>query len=74
MSHNTKRQIKLGAFVPATGHHVAAWRHEGANANGGHEHWYGPALTQVRNATDVIVVAVRDEDCAQHQLLLRKEG
>ncbi len=25
-----KKQLRLGAFLPATGHHVAAWRHPGA--------------------------------------------
>ena len=26
------RQIKLGAFLMQTGHHIAAWRHPGAQA------------------------------------------
>jgi FMN-dependent oxidoreductase (nitrilotriacetate monooxygenase family) len=30
-----KRQIKLGAFLMATGHHIAAWRHPDAHASGG---------------------------------------
>lgn len=30
-----KRQMKLGAFLPAPGHHVAAWRHPNAKPDGG---------------------------------------
>ncbi|WP_347557296.1 LLM class flavin-dependent oxidoreductase [Robbsia sp. KACC 23696] len=30
-----KRQIKLGAFLMETGHHIAAWRHPDALASGG---------------------------------------
>ena len=30
-----QRQIKLGAFLMQTGHHVAAWRHPGAQADAG---------------------------------------
>jgi N-acetyl-S-(2-succino)cysteine monooxygenase len=29
------RQIKLGAFLMQTGHHIAAWRHPGAQADAG---------------------------------------
>ena len=36
----TTRQMKLGAFLPAPGHHVAAWRHPNARANGGHDFAY----------------------------------
>lgn len=31
------RMMKLGAFLPAPGHHVAAWRHPNARADGGHD-------------------------------------
>ncbi|WP_437979431.1 LLM class flavin-dependent oxidoreductase [Sorangium sp. So ce295] len=31
-----RKQLRLGAFIPATGHHVAAWRHPDAHADGGH--------------------------------------
>ena len=34
-----KRQIRLGAFIMATGHHVAAWRDEEANSDGSFEHF-----------------------------------
>ncbi|SAL69819.1 monooxygenase [Caballeronia terrestris] len=40
MSHNEqqqkpKRQMHLGAFLMETGHHIAAWRHPDAEADGG---------------------------------------
>lgn len=62
MSTNTtspKRQIKLGAFVPATGHHVAAWRHEGANPNGGHDfqHYKNIALAAEAAKFDMVFLA-----------------
>ena len=25
-----QRKLRLGAFIMATGHHIAAWRHPGA--------------------------------------------
>jgi alkanesulfonate monooxygenase SsuD/methylene tetrahydromethanopterin reductase-like flavin-dependent oxidoreductase (luciferase family) len=31
----TDRKLRLGAFVMATGHHIAAWRHPGSDANAG---------------------------------------
>ncbi len=31
----TARQMKLGAFLWATGHHIAAWRHPQAHATAG---------------------------------------
>src|SRR5579862_1731063 len=31
----TARQLKLGAFVWPTGHHIGAWRHPGAPADAG---------------------------------------
>src|ERR1700752_4503559 len=33
-SSSQSRQIKLGAFLPGGGQHVAAWRHLGAPADG----------------------------------------
>lgn len=35
-----KKQMKLGAFLPAPGHHVAAWRHPTAVPDGGHNYDY----------------------------------
>lgn len=31
------RKMKLGAFLPVPGHHIAAWRHPLAKADGGHD-------------------------------------
>ena len=35
MAQDTKRKIRLGAFVHETGQHVAAWRHPGAHRHTG---------------------------------------
>lgn len=35
MSKQSPRQIKLGAFLMQTGHHIAAWRHPDAQADAG---------------------------------------
>jgi N-acetyl-S-(2-succino)cysteine monooxygenase len=29
------KQLRLGAFLMSSGHHVAAWRHSNARASGG---------------------------------------
>src|SRR6266542_2727818 len=42
----THRQMKLGAFLPAPGHHVAAWRHPGARPDGGLDFPYYRAIVQ----------------------------
>ena len=40
------KQIKLGAFLPGAGQHVAAWRHPEANAQGNHDLAYYQRLAQ----------------------------
>jgi N-acetyl-S-(2-succino)cysteine monooxygenase len=40
------RKMKLGAFLPAPGHHVAAWRHPNARPNGGLDIRYYTQLAQ----------------------------
>jgi N-acetyl-S-(2-succino)cysteine monooxygenase len=54
-----KRQLKLGAFLPATGHHVAAWRHPSAQADGGInlKHYVQLAQTAERAKLDAIFLA-----------------
>ncbi|RKH18189.1 LLM class flavin-dependent oxidoreductase [Corallococcus sp. CA047B] len=42
----TLRKMKLGAFLPAPGHHVAAWRHPDARADGGLDLGYYTALAR----------------------------
>ncbi len=41
-----RRQMKLGAFLPAPGHHVAAWRHPDARPDGGLDFDYYRSLVQ----------------------------
>jgi FMN-dependent oxidoreductase (nitrilotriacetate monooxygenase family) len=62
------RQIKLGAFLYPTGHHVAAWRHPDAQANAGVniKHYRELAQTAERGKFDLIFLAdgvsVRGDD------------
>ncbi|MFM0231890.1 LLM class flavin-dependent oxidoreductase [Paraburkholderia sediminicola] len=42
-----KRQIKLGAFLMETGHHIAAWRHPDAHASGGLDFAHYAELAQI---------------------------
>lgn len=61
-----KPQLRLGAFLPSTGHHVASWRHPEAQADGGlnFQHYKRLAQTAERGKFDMIFfadgVAVRD--------------
>ncbi|MDF5713182.1 MAG: LLM class flavin-dependent oxidoreductase [Rhizonema sp. NSF051] len=63
---STKRQLRLGAFLMSSGHHVAAWRHPFAAADGGlnFQHYRQIAQTAERGKFDMIFfadgVAVRD--------------
>lgn len=65
---DTKRQIKLGAFLYPTGHHVAAWRHPQAQADAGVniKHYRELAQTAERGKFDLIFLAdgvsVRGDD------------
>lgn len=60
-----KRQIRLGAFIQATGHHVAAWRHPDAQADAGLNiaHYRDLARTAERGKFDLVFVA--DSPAAQ---------
>lgn len=53
------RKIRLGAFIMATGHHIAAWRHPDADADAGHniDHYRGLAQTAERGLFDLVFVA-----------------
>jgi FMN-dependent oxidoreductase (nitrilotriacetate monooxygenase family) len=55
----SKRQLKLGAFLMASGHHLAAWRHPRAWAGGGvdFEHFKRLAQTAERGKFDAIFFA-----------------
>jgi alkanesulfonate monooxygenase len=53
------RQIKLGAFLWPTGHHIAAWRHPGAPADAGvnFAHFVEVARTAERGLFDMLFFA-----------------
>lgn len=55
----SKRELKLGAFIPATGHHVAAWRHPQAQADGGInlKHYIRLAQTAEKAKLDAVFLA-----------------
>ncbi|MCC5638792.1 LLM class flavin-dependent oxidoreductase [Nostoc sp. CHAB 5844] len=63
---NKHRQIKLGAFLSSSGHHLASWRHPNAQADSGLniQHFKRLAQTAERGKFDMIFfadgVAVRD--------------
>lgn len=64
------RQMKLGAFIYPTGHHVAAWRHPDSDADAGINlrHYVGVAQAAERGLFDLLFLAdgvgVRGEDLA----------
>jgi N-acetyl-S-(2-succino)cysteine monooxygenase len=53
------RQLRLGAFIMATGHHVAAWRHPGSQVDSGVniDHYIEVAKTAERGLFDQVFVA-----------------
>ncbi|MCM0594315.1 MAG: LLM class flavin-dependent oxidoreductase [Gloeotrichia echinulata IR180] len=54
-----KRQLRLGAFLMSSGHHVAAWRHPDTPADGGlnFQHFRQVAQTAERGKFDMIFFA-----------------
>src|SRR6267154_4061485 len=56
---STKGQMRLGAFFNPTGHHVASWRHPGAQADAGinFKHYIEIAQTAERGKFDMIFLA-----------------
>ncbi|MBD2095771.1 LLM class flavin-dependent oxidoreductase [Trichocoleus sp. FACHB-591] len=69
-----KRQLRLGAFLPGSGHHVASWRHPEAQADGGlnFQHYKQIAQTAERGKFDMLFladgVAVRDRGQTPEEL------
>lgn len=55
----TKRQLRLGAFLMSSGHHLAAWRYPSAPTNGGldFQHFKRLAQTAERGKFDMIFFA-----------------
>ena len=53
------RRLRLGAFIMATGHHVAAWRHPGSQVDSGIniDHYIEVAQTAERGLFDQVFVA-----------------
>lgn len=53
------RQLRLGAFLPGAGQHIAAWRHPGSNAFGplNFEHYKRLAQTAERGLFDAFFLA-----------------
>ena len=51
--------MRLGAFIMATGHHVAAWRHPGSQPDSGTniDHYIEVAQTAERGLFDQVFVA-----------------
>jgi FMN-dependent oxidoreductase (nitrilotriacetate monooxygenase family) len=56
---NEQRKLRLGAFIMATGHHIAAWRHPDSDADAGHniDHYRQLAQTAERGLFDLVFVA-----------------
>jgi len=63
----TDRKMRLGAFIMATGHHVAAWRHPGSQIDSGVniDHYIQVAQTAERGLFDQVFVA--DSPGLQHR-------
>ncbi|MBV8619123.1 MAG: LLM class flavin-dependent oxidoreductase [Curvibacter sp.] len=55
----SQRKLRLGAFVMATGHHIAAWRHPGSQIDSGVniDHYIEVAKTAERGLFDQVFVA-----------------
>jgi FMN-dependent oxidoreductase (nitrilotriacetate monooxygenase family) len=54
-----QRKMRLGAFIMATGHHIAAWRHPGSQVDSGVniDHYIKVAQTAERGKFDQVFVA-----------------
>jgi FMN-dependent oxidoreductase (nitrilotriacetate monooxygenase family) len=76
----SKKQLRLGAFLMSSGHHLAAWRYPDARADGGlsFEHYRHIAQTAERGKIDMIFfadgVAVRDRGRGQGKEVLSRTG
>jgi FMN-dependent oxidoreductase (nitrilotriacetate monooxygenase family) len=71
-THTEPRQMKLGAFLMATGHHVAAWRHPDVPADAGLDFKHYKHLAQVAEAAKFDTLFIADSvaaatgDAARH--------
>jgi hypothetical protein len=55
----SNRKLRLGAFIQATGHHIATWRHPGSQADSGTniEHYQQIARTAEQGKLDMAFLA-----------------
>ena len=60
MTKDNSRQMKLGAFLMAGGHHIAAWRHSDAVANAGVDIDHFILLARMAEAAKFDMVFVED--------------
>ncbi|MET0186414.1 MAG: LLM class flavin-dependent oxidoreductase [Achromobacter sp.] len=56
----TTRQIKLGAFLMQTGHHIAAWRHPDAQADAGQNFQHYVDLARIAEAAKFDAIFLAD--------------
>jgi alkanesulfonate monooxygenase len=59
---NPDGKLRLGAFLMSTGHHVAAWRHPDAVADGGVNFAHTKKMVQAAEAAKFDLVFVADSD------------
>lgn len=63
-SSRKRRQIKLGAFLSATGHHAASWRHPDTHPGGGTDFEHFKKLAQIAEAAKFDAIFTADSDGA----------
>ena len=62
--HPVPRQLSLGAFLMATGHHVAAWRHPDVPADAGLDFKHYKRLAQIAEAAKFDTLFIADSIAA----------
>src|SRR4029079_10355214 len=55
-----QRQLKLGAFLYPTGHHIAAWRHPQAQADAGSNFAHYSELARIAEAAKFDLIFMAD--------------
>lgn len=72
MTDPQRRMMKLGAFLPAPGHHIAAWRHPEARPDGGLDFDYYRSLVQTAERGKFDMVFLSDGSRRAHQVQGRR--
>ena len=62
---STKGQMRLGAFFNPTGHHVASWRHPGAQADAGINFQHYADITRTAERAKFDLVFLADNVCVR---------